>query len=102
METVCLHVPMSTVYVHFLLMVVMLSERSTTTVPPSSVQLLVWSLDYIHMYMHCMNTFDMYFITVLLITLYTTIVDYISLVNSISLCGSSAVSVAKLCSVMDT
>ena len=52
--------------------------------------------------MHSMSTFHMYFITVLLITLYTTIVDYISLVNSISLCGSSAVSVAKLCSVMDT
>ena len=52
--------------------------------------------------MHSMNTFHMYFITVLLITLYTTIVDYISLVNSISLCDSSAVSVAKLCSVMDT
>ena len=51
--------------------------------------------------MHSMTTFHMYFITVLLITPYTTIVDYISLVNSISLCCSSAVSVAKLCSVMD-
>ena len=47
-------------------------------------------------------TIHVHFITALLITPYTTIVDYISLVNSISLCGSSAVSVAKLCSVVDT
>ena len=76
-------------------------EWSTTTVLPSGVQLLGLVIR-VYTYVHCMNTFHMYFITVLLTTtLYTTIVDYISLVNSISLCGSSAVSVAKLCSVMD-
>ena len=39
-------------------------------------------------------------ITALLTSLYTTLADYLSLVDLMSLCGSSAMSVAELCSVM--